>query len=520
MGNNSKKSLIEHFDKNLLNNIKFPIFKNFNSPVEFKNIRKSLESLQNIFKSINIVKEKQEEIEKTVSKIQPIINLPFHNNFDYNFLEKECIVCLELKRNRIEPVILYEGNNDKCIFHCEKTDGIWRKRHSFSGKNLDWDERALKLFYDKFYDYITFIKNSNHEDIDFREAIFPEFIFYFGYTARNVDFSGFSTDEKIVENYYNCDNSKPLILSNKVFIFENTDFFGRFEIGNIDIKGFNFKNCLFQDNLTILNCESNIFDFFNCKVENSLYLVCNTINRGSIIDTSIAQKIYIKSLRGNERFSLNEIKIKEIHLKELEKDYTGGFYPEVNINNINIEKGIFVSDNKIKKLTLEDIYNRNIRIEIIRNLVDILEIISIDNIDNSLKVINIQVDKLLNIKNSTLTSFEFRNCDFSKCKIEITNSSIANSIFSNVNFGQLSKNRICESLFINKKFLEAKEIFRQLKANLDEQKDYITANEFYALEMRAYENYLKHQGWSKNNWQERLIFTIHKWASNFGQSWI
>jgi hypothetical protein len=59
-----------------------------------------------------------------------------------------------------------------------------------------------------------------------------------------------------------------------------------------------------------------------------------------------------------------------------------------------------------------------------------------------------------------------------------------------------------------------------LKLALDSQKDYINANKFYALEMRAYEKQLKEEGCTKDNWQDRIVFTFHKWISNFGISYI
>jgi len=63
----------------------------------------------------------------------------------------------------------------------------------------------------------------------------------------------------------------------------------------------------------------------------------------------------------------------------------------------------------------------------------------------------------------------------------------------------------------------ARDIYRQIKLSLDKQADYINANWFYSLEMKAYEKYLQSKSW-KDNFQEKFIFTIHKSISNFGQS--
>jgi hypothetical protein len=58
-----------------------------------------------------------------------------------------------------------------------------------------------------------------------------------------------------------------------------------------------------------------------------------------------------------------------------------------------------------------------------------------------------------------------------------------------------------------------------LKLALDNQKDHINANEFYSLEMKAYERVLQEKPW-RTHFQKKLVFSIHKFASNFGQSWI
>ena len=38
--------------------------------------------------------------------------------------------------------------------------------------------------------------------------------------------------------------------------------------------------------------------------------------------------------------------------------------------------------------------------------------------------------------------------------------------------------------------------------------------------MKAYERQLKKEGWKKNNWQDRIVFTFHKWISDFGMNYL
>jgi len=123
----------------------------------------------------------------------------------------------------------------------------------------------------------------------------------------------------------------------------------------------------------------------------------------------------------------------------------------------------------------------------------------------------------LEIKNSILNNMKFINCDFSEAEgIEIENSSLTRVEFINVDWGKITEKRIYSD---PKKPEKARDVYRQIKLALDNQKDYINANAFYALEMRAYEKVLKQKSW-KSHFQEKLVFIIHKISSNFGQSWI
>ena len=55
---------------------------------------------------------------------------------------------------------------------------------------------------------------------------------------------------------------------------------------------------------------------------------------------------------------------------------------------------------------------------------------------------------------------------------------------------------------------------------MDEYKNHIDEAFFHSLEMNAYREELKKEGWTWKNWQDRLIFNISKYTSNFSQSWL
>ena len=54
---------------------------------------------------------------------------------------------------------------------------------------------------------------------------------------------------------------------------------------------------------------------------------------------------------------------------------------------------------------------------------------------------------------------------------------------------------------------------------MDNQKDHINANEFYALEMKAYKEVLKNKSLG-SFYQEKIVFYLHDFTSNFGQDWL
>jgi hypothetical protein len=155
---------------------------------------------------------------------------------------------------------------------------------------------------------------------------------------------------------------------------------------------------------------------------------------------------------------------------------------------------------------------------------DVLTIRNLHNIGDSLVFFDLHIYGKIEIIDSMLGNTKFVNCNFEEVnKINITGSNLSEVNFINVNWGKISEERICPIFSLKKakaKYIsETRDLYRQLKLAHDNQKDYLTANQFYALEMRAYEKQLKEEGWTKDNWQDRIVFTLHKWISNFGLSY-
>ena len=135
---------------------------------------------------------------------------------------------------------------------------------------------------------------------------------------------------------------------------------------------------------------------------------------------------------------------------------------------------------------------------------------------DNLTLKNIKINSSLTLKNTKCKNFKFINCDFSKAKsINIEDIDAEDIKLYTIKWGNITEKRICKELF-NTYPEKAKDLYRQMKFILDQQKDYITANAFYALEMKAYEKVLNKEG----NWQDKLVFYIYKLVSNHGQNWI
>ncbi|WP_029520147.1 hypothetical protein [Persephonella sp. IF05-L8] len=254
--------------------------------------------------------------------------------------------------------------------------------------------------------------------------------------------------------------------------------------------------------------------------------------------------------------------------KDSVKIYGCKFY-----DNFDLSESEF--DKEAKFLVYGYYDNKENKVEI-QNLI----INSIYNYSETIRFYGVKVKNLLKITNTSLKNFDFNNLDLTEAKdIVFRNVSFDNCILNNIHWGDVSEERInieekwiplknlirpyissddevetkidelkekitnneltkenlidrslrlrVEAYLSHKKLetlkeekiIELRDVYRQLKLALDKQEDHITANKFYALEMKAYEKYFEQQGWTKDNWQERLVFTIHKWVSNFGQSW-
>ncbi len=120
------------------------------------------------------------------------------------------------------------------------------------------------------------------------------------------------------------------------------------------------------------------------------------------------------------------------------------------------------------------------------------------------------------IENCVLQSLSFKDT-----VLDFEDVNIADFKFNGIEWGRISDKKVCPELIRNNP-AKARDIYRQLKFALDNQKDFITANEFYALEMKAHSRVICREFPSKEfwrRWQDLLVLLFYGCVSNYGQSW-
>lgn len=177
------------------------------------------------------------------------------------------------------------------------------------------------------------------------------------------------------------------------------------------------------------------------------------------------------------------------------------------LNNFKIEGE--KDSNTFKSLSLDDCNIGSSSSFNIRNFeLNEFRLSNLNNNSFNSLIQSIKVTKKLILNDTSFNKTEF--IDF------IADSKDLNIEFKDISFyGAKLSNFHCKKL----KDLESERKYsQQLKKVFDEQKDYITANEYYVREMNAYQ-----LGKEKNvlNWiSNKLIFWINKKVSNYSQSWI
>jgi uncharacterized protein YjbI with pentapeptide repeats len=360
-----------------------------------------------------------------------------------------------------------------------------------------------KFIDNAYFKNIIFEKNANFEEVIFNNASFENTTF-----NDEVDFS------KAIfygsTNFKNSTSVHPISFLNSIFInkvyFWNNNFFSEVDFtlakflnrvlfhNNIFTKNVNFLETEFKHNVTFHKTSFiEKVNFHKTQLNNII------LNLEGKTGKFILNDIYLKE---KSKIEIKNLKTVNLSIEEVNNSTDNFFFYNTDIITLKNYKEYYLKYIE----SLKDIEHLK------KYLKDLKENIEKENIEI---IDQLKAEPNLTIKNSHLNKMKFINCDFSNAKnIHIEGSELTEVKFINTEWGKFSEKRICPDLF-EKEPKKARETYRQLKYSLDNQKDHINANEFFSLEMKAYGKSLK---W--NNWQDKIVFTINKWTSDFGQSWI
>ncbi|WP_321779274.1 hypothetical protein [Sulfurimonas sp.] len=255
-----------------------------------------------------------------------------------------------------------------------------------------------------------------------------------------------------------------------------------------------FEECLFLDDVIIKNYVKNKLEFNNCTFKSS------TIN----IKNDMEFFIFNQSLIENNScvIEIQESKIINSEISNLKNKFCTFIF-----QNCILEKCKFIKS-ETKVLNMNNVKLVEKSTLIIENIV--VEKFYLEKV--SQKADYIQFNNIKILKYLKFHKIEFANTYFNNFNIEeITGSiTIDKTSFDGAKFNLFLWGNIS-------KINASRDTFRQLKYVLDEQEDYIQANNFFVMEMKKYKEELKTK--SGVYWQDKLIFSINEHISDFGRNW-
>jgi hypothetical protein len=404
-----------------------------------------------------------------------------------------------------------------------------------SQDNCDWNSHLLSDFYQQFKLYIL------DELFSYKDKLSEK------YTKQDIE-AYFSQDEFVDEDI-NKALEKELIVPTQI-VFPKRDSRDTFDYERfLNLFGkIHFNYCEFH--LSSLNLEEielffqdytfhNEWDLQNYKtlenVDNVIYQICTFKDDISTYTPDKNKKYYV--------------------LESNQFDYTCTFEKKLNLAYVQFdgllfstEQGNYLEENlKIKEVGLENcIFNS----KIIINRFDIENFISKNTIfenkfefkENQIKsfsIDNSNFKKLTDYYGSKFEIFQvFKSIfeDFEECKFgnakEIKEENIANSTYATfLNFRNttfysglnLENTNLKESPNFLKSNIELKhtnrETIRIIKHSFEKIGNIIEENKYFSEEMQKYKEELETKSWCGNT-QEKLVFNINAFISDFGQKYI
>ena len=392
---------------------------------------------------------------------------------------------------------IYENN--KCIFHCEKT--IQNGWLTSSNDKYDKCNTKIELFWKEFF-------NLHEKNITehMRNQFFSDgFIIPF-YHSNLIDGASLTDIRKL----------KKLSFFRSIFV----DSFVIRDGTELDYLSFN--GCSFHDNINLEDLNLSYLSLLNNQLDKQFIMNSVVINNGemmnfkSISESKLSEdyvSIVLQDITIKKKFEIwkfddknidfnisscnfHELEIKEMNINKIEFSYNKFKFKfkiiDVLINDLHINNSDFETDSKI---LFENIKSKNF---------------SINQLSQDSKYI--QINHIEIIEKFDINKIEFKNTYFNNINLVnaekvISKISFIGSHLNSIEWGNIGRIKA------------ERDIFRELKYIYDEQESFIDANNFFAMEMNSYKNELSTKKFFSNHWQEKLTFYINKKISNFSQSW-
>ena len=264
---------------------------------------------------------------------------------------------------------------------------------------------------------------------------------------------------------------------------------------NTNIKKIIFNDCIFLDDIKISNLVKDSIEFKNCNFKSKNITIENNM-------TNFVFQNLIMSKHANIFIEIRNSTITICEITNLNNEQCNLNINNCQINNFKFLKSIIkefsfynIKLNENSTLLLEDIIVNKYLLEKLSQKSDYLQF-------NNIKILdNLKFNKI-EFNNTYFNNFNIENV---KNKVEIEKTSFLGAKFNSFEWGNIS---IIKT---------NRDTFRQLKYILDEQKNYIQANNFFVMEMKKYKEELKNK--SNVYWQDKFVFFLNEKISDFGRNW-
>lgn len=435
-----------------------------------------------------------------------------------------CIYCSQIQKNAL-------GGREPCIFHKkEKNEALFwslirsQKPTNYNGfifspfepyKFIDGTKKLAEAA--NFWD--TGEEPVFNWDVCFYQCSFDNLNFLYTLFKNKIEFVHSTINNAVFSHSIFSENSPIEFKNNKIesLVFENCEQYSpqAYRIRGIEfslneIKKIKISKCDFifvisfynQKNINLTLIENKKIS--NIQIHNSevdkLHSDSNNINSIVIFHSTIKMiELYNGTIMYFEMIG-NHIEklVLYSHFKSLEAR-----------NNILLNKFILIKSpiNQLEPsiLFLEDtIISKECVFTIKEFECSSLQIKSMNVFSDQVVFSNLKIESSFELINSNISKVQFNTVTMSlSCKTTIDGSNVADSIFNNLEWGKISN--------INAN----RDTFRQLKHANDKQSNYLASHQFYAREMEEYNKTIVNK-----NLEEKIVFLLGKYISNFSQSWI